>query len=126
MKVFVGDESRTQDATQQSAPSFQDAGGKVIANEFTHDKATDFFAILTSIKDKNPDFIFFGGMDAVAGPMLRQLKQLDMSIRYLLTTLLICSAMESSHKYLFHRTSNFPQSVHPTFLQRWRQFGLRD
>ena len=61
---------------------FQSAGGKVIANEFTHDKATDFFAILTSIKEKNPDFIFFGGMDAVAGPMLRQLKQLDMNMLF--------------------------------------------
>jgi branched-chain amino acid transport system substrate-binding protein len=52
------------------------AGGKTVGREFTNDKATDFTAILTSIKGKKPDIIFFGGMDAVAGPMLRQMKQL--------------------------------------------------
>ncbi len=61
---------------------FEASGGIVVANEFTHKTATDFFAILTAIKAKNPDFIFFGGMDAVAGPMLRQLKQLDMDVTF--------------------------------------------
>ncbi len=61
---------------------FEASGGIVVANEFTHKTATDFFAILTAIKAKNPDFIFFGGMDAVAGPMLRQLKQLDMNVTF--------------------------------------------
>jgi len=36
-------------------------------------------AILTAIKAKNPDAIFFGGMDPQAGPMLRQMEQLGMS-----------------------------------------------
>ena len=39
---------------------FQAAGGKVIANEFTHDKATDFFAILTSIKERTQILFFLG------------------------------------------------------------------
>jgi branched-chain amino acid transport system substrate-binding protein len=52
------------------------AGGKVVGREFTNDKATDFNAILTTLKAKKPDVVFFGGMDAVAGPMLRQMKQL--------------------------------------------------
>jgi branched-chain amino acid transport system substrate-binding protein len=52
------------------------AGGKIIGREFTTDKATDFNAILTTLKGKSPDVVFFGGMDAVAGPMLRQMKQL--------------------------------------------------
>ncbi|WP_101049087.1 branched-chain amino acid ABC transporter substrate-binding protein [Macromonas nakdongensis] len=54
------------------------AGAQVVAREFTNDKATDFNAILTSIKAKKPDAIFFGGMDAVGGPMLRQMRQLGM------------------------------------------------
>jgi branched-chain amino acid transport system substrate-binding protein len=58
------------------------AGGKTVAREFTNDKATDFTAILTSIKAKNPDVVFFGGMDAVAGPMLRQMKQLGISAKF--------------------------------------------
>ncbi len=57
------------------------AGGKTVGREFTTDKATDFTAILTSIKAKNPDVIFFGGMDAVAGPMLRQMKQLGIEAK---------------------------------------------
>ena len=39
-------------------------GVKVVAEEFTNDKATDFMAILTSIKNKKPDAIFYGGLDA--------------------------------------------------------------
>ena len=59
------------------------AGGKVVGREFTNDKATDFNAILTKIKGANPDLIFFGGMDAVAGPMLRQIKQLGLNVKYM-------------------------------------------
>ena len=59
------------------------AGGKIAAREFTSDKATDFTAILTSIKGKTPDIVFFGGMDAVAGPMLRQMKQLGLNAKFM-------------------------------------------
>ncbi len=53
-------------------------GMNVVAEEFTNDKATDFMAILTSIKNKKPDAIFYGGLDAQAGPMLRQMVQLGL------------------------------------------------
>ncbi len=59
------------------------AGGKVVGREFTNDKATDFTAILTSLKSKKPDVVFFGGMDAVAGPMLRQMKQLGIEAKFM-------------------------------------------
>ncbi|MCM5680027.1 branched-chain amino acid ABC transporter substrate-binding protein [Schlegelella sp. S2-27] len=59
------------------------AGGKVVAREFTNDKATDFTAILTSIKGKKPDVVFYGGMDAVAGPMLRQMKSLGIEAKFM-------------------------------------------
>ncbi|MCO5977864.1 branched-chain amino acid ABC transporter substrate-binding protein [Ideonella oryzae] len=59
------------------------AGGKVVKREFTNDKATDFTAILTSIKGTKPDLVFYGGMDAVAGPMLRQMKQLGLSAKFM-------------------------------------------
>jgi len=59
------------------------AGGTVVAKEFTTDKATDFNAILTSIKGKKPDVVFFGGMDAVAGPMLRQMKSLGIVAKFM-------------------------------------------
>ena len=59
------------------------AGGKVVGREFTNDKATDFNAILTTLKAKKPDVVFFGGMDAVAGPMLRQMKQLGIQAKFM-------------------------------------------
>ena len=59
------------------------AGGEVVAREYTSDRATDFMAILTSIKGKSPDLVFFGGMDPQAAPMMKQMKQLGMSARFL-------------------------------------------
>jgi branched-chain amino acid transport system substrate-binding protein len=57
----------------------QARGIEIVAEEYTNDKATDFMAILTSIKSKNPDGIFYGGMDTQGGPMLRQMEQLGMT-----------------------------------------------
>ena len=58
-------------------------GMKVVDEQFTTDKATDFMAILTSIKSKKPDAVFFGGMDPQGGPMLRQMEQLGMgNVKY--------------------------------------------
>ena len=59
------------------------AGGTVVGREFTNDKATDFNAILTTLKGKKPDVVFFGGMDAVAGPMLKQMKQLGIKAKFM-------------------------------------------
>jgi branched-chain amino acid transport system substrate-binding protein len=59
------------------------AGGTVVGREFTNDKATDFMPILTTLKGKKPDVVFFGGMDAVAGPMLRQMKSLGLSVKFM-------------------------------------------
>ena len=59
------------------------AGAKVVAREFTTDKATDFMSILTSLKAKKPDVVFFGGMDTVGGPMLRQMKSLGISAKFM-------------------------------------------
>jgi branched-chain amino acid transport system substrate-binding protein len=56
-------------------------GATVVDREFTNDKASDFSSILTKIKSTHPDVIFFGGMSAVAGPMLRQMRQLGMTMK---------------------------------------------
>jgi len=53
-------------------------GIEIVSEQYTNDKATDFMSILTAIKSKNPDGIFYGGMDPQAGPMLRQIDQLGM------------------------------------------------
>ncbi|WP_413459135.1 branched-chain amino acid ABC transporter substrate-binding protein [Herbaspirillum huttiense] len=59
------------------------AGATIVATQYTTDKATDFNAILTSVKSKKPDLVFFGGMDAVAGPMLRQMDQLGVAAKFM-------------------------------------------
>lgn len=51
---------------------------KIVSRQFTNDKASDFTAILTQIRGQDPDVIFYGGMDAVAGPMLKQMKALGL------------------------------------------------
>ncbi|MBA5686558.1 branched-chain amino acid ABC transporter substrate-binding protein [Rugamonas apoptosis] len=58
-------------------------GVQVVGKEFTNANATDFNAILTSIKSKNPDLVFFGGMDSVGGPMLRQMKALGIKAKFM-------------------------------------------
>jgi branched-chain amino acid transport system substrate-binding protein len=72
-----------QGVAEEFKKAVEAAGGKTIAHEFTTDKATDFMSILTSVKAKKPDVIFFGGMDAVAGPMLKQIKQLGMTVKFM-------------------------------------------
>jgi branched-chain amino acid transport system substrate-binding protein len=57
--------------------------GVQISQEYTTDKATDFTALLTAIKGKHPDIVFFGGTDNVGGPMLRQMKQLRINARFM-------------------------------------------
>ncbi len=59
------------------------AGAKFVTREFTNDKATDFAAILTKIKSKKADVIFYGGMDAQGGPMTKQMKSLGVKAKYL-------------------------------------------
>jgi branched-chain amino acid transport system substrate-binding protein len=59
------------------------AGATIVGHEFTTDKSTDFNAILTKLKGAKPDVLFFGGMDAVGGPMLKQVKQLGMTVKFM-------------------------------------------
>lgn len=59
------------------------SGMTVAGREFTTDKATDFAAILTALKAKKVDAIFFGGYAPQGAPMARQMKQLGLSAKLL-------------------------------------------
>lgn len=59
------------------------AGMNVVGREFTNDKASDFSAILTALKAKRVDAIFFGGYAPQAAPMARQMKQFGMTAKLL-------------------------------------------
>ncbi len=68
-----------QGVAEVFAKSAKARGIEIVSEQYTNDKATDFMSILTAIKSKNPDGIFYGGMDPQAGPMLRQIETLGMS-----------------------------------------------
>jgi branched-chain amino acid transport system substrate-binding protein len=72
-----------QGLAEEFSKAAKAAGMTIVATQFTNDKATDFNAILTSFKAKKPDVVFFGGLDAGGGPMLRQMKQLGISAKYM-------------------------------------------
>lgn len=59
-------------------------GGQVITREYTTDRAVDFTAVLTSIKGKQPDLLFFGGMDPQGVPMVKQLRALGMKTQFMM------------------------------------------
>ncbi|MDC7712214.1 branched-chain amino acid ABC transporter substrate-binding protein [Vogesella indigofera] len=56
-------------------------GGAISKREFTTNTATDFNAILTSIKSTQPDVIFYGGMDAQAAPLAKQMQRLGIKAK---------------------------------------------
>lgn len=80
-KVAVIDDRTAygQGVAEVFAKTAKAKGIQIVDQQYTTDKATDFMAILTAIKSKNPDGIFYGGMDPQAGPMLRQMEQLGLS-----------------------------------------------
>lgn len=52
------------------------AGVTVLPREKGTDKTTDWKAVLTKLKGRNPDAIFYGGMDATGGPLMKQGREL--------------------------------------------------
>ena len=59
------------------------SGMTVAGHEYTTDKAVDFTSILTKLKSKNVQAIFFGGYAPQGAPMTRQMKQLGINAKLL-------------------------------------------
>lgn len=72
-----------QGVAEEFVKEAKSLGLNVVGQEFTTDKATDFTAILTNLKAKKPEVIFFGGYAPQAAPMVRQMKQLALSAKLL-------------------------------------------
>ena len=70
-----------QGVADEFLKSAKAAGAQIVTREYTTNQATDFAAILTNIKSKKPDIVFYGGMDAQAGPLLNQMKQLGLAAK---------------------------------------------
>ena len=59
-------------------------GAQIVAHEYTNDKAVDFTAVLTAVKGKQPDLLFYGGMDPQARPMAKQIKALALNLKFMM------------------------------------------
>jgi len=84
-RIAVIDDRTTygQGLADDFAKSVEAAGGKIVKREFTTNSSTDFMAILTSIKAEKPDLVFYGGMDAQAGPMVKQMRKLGITADFM-------------------------------------------
>lgn len=70
-----------QGVAMEFAKQARKAGIRIASHEYTNDKATDFAAILTSLKAKKVDAVFFGGYAPQAAPMARQMKALGLNVK---------------------------------------------
>jgi branched-chain amino acid transport system substrate-binding protein len=83
-KVAIADDATAygEGLANEVEKTLKAAGVQVVLHEKTNDKATDFKAILTKIKGRNPDAVFYGGMDATGGPMLKQARELGIKAAF--------------------------------------------
>lgn len=65
------------------AKAVEAAGAKIVKREYTTNSASDFMSILTSVKGAKPDLVFFGGMDAQAGPMVKQMQKIGIKAPFM-------------------------------------------
>ncbi len=73
-----------QGLADEFAKAAQANGAQIVAREYTTDKSVDFTAVLTKIKGKQPDLLFFGGMDPQGVPMVKQLRALGMKTQFMM------------------------------------------
>ena len=83
-KVAIADDATAygEGLANEVEKTLKAAGVQVLTREKTNDKATDFKAILTKMKGRNPDAIFYGGMDATGGPLLKQARELGIKAKF--------------------------------------------
>jgi branched-chain amino acid transport system substrate-binding protein len=83
-KVAIADDATAygEGLANEVEKTLKAAGVQIVTREKTNDKATDFKAVLTKIKGRNPDAVFYGGMDATGGPMLKQARELGIKATF--------------------------------------------
>ncbi len=54
-------------------------GGNIVARDYTNSQATDLRPVLAKIQPATPDLVYFGGLDAQAATLARQMKQLGVT-----------------------------------------------
>lgn len=85
-KIAIIDDSTAygQGLADEFSKAAQASGAQIVAREHTNDKAFDFTAVLTAVKGKQPELLFYGGMDAQGGPMAKQVKALALNIKFIM------------------------------------------
>lgn len=86
MKTVAVIDDRTafgQGVAEEFKKQARASGMTVAAHEFTSDRAFDFNAILTKLRNKKVEAIFFGGYAPQGAPMARQMKQLGINAKLL-------------------------------------------
>jgi branched-chain amino acid transport system substrate-binding protein len=83
-KIAIADDASAygEGIANEVEKTLKAAGVQVVAREKATDKTTDFKAILTKIKGKAPDAVFYGGMDATGGPMIKQARELGIKATF--------------------------------------------
>jgi branched-chain amino acid transport system substrate-binding protein len=84
-RIVVIDDRSTygQTSADTFAQAARSGGAEIVAREYTGDKTTEFSSLVSKVKSANPDLVFFGGLDAQAGPLLRQLDQQGVTTRFM-------------------------------------------
>jgi branched-chain amino acid transport system substrate-binding protein len=106
------------------------AGVKVLPREKGTDKTTDWKAVLTKVKGSGPDAVFYGGMDATGGPLLRQGRELGIKAVFAFgdgscTENMKQLAGEASDGLLCSQAGIPPQAASKKFLDDYKKrFGV--
>lgn len=86
MKTFIDVNDKTpygEGLANDFVQSATKLGAKHIATEYTTNSATEFGAIVTNIKKNNPDVVFYGGMDAQAAPLVREMRKQGVNAKFI-------------------------------------------
>lgn len=69
------------------ANAFADAAQKqgltLVDTQYTTNSATEFGAIVTALKQKAPELVFYGGMDAQAAPLVREMRRQGLDAKFM-------------------------------------------
>jgi len=68
-----------QGVSEQFQQAFEAAGGKTTSVNGITTGDVDFRAVLTKIKSENPDMVYFGGVAAEGGLIVKQMRELGMT-----------------------------------------------
>jgi branched-chain amino acid transport system substrate-binding protein len=75
-RVVARDDQQGPAIANEVEKTLKAANIQVLPREKGTDKTTDWKAVLTKLRGRNPDAVFYGGMDATGGPLLKQGREL--------------------------------------------------